>query len=307
MSKMHVKKSILIHAPTDKVYKIISDFNHWSSWSPWLIMEPEAKVDVATDAKFYSWEGTRVGAGNMKITAENPNKSVDMDLTFLKPWKSVAKVRFELQAKGNETEVLWLMDSSLPFFMFWMKKMMVAWIGMDFERGLAMLKDYTEDGKVHSRLHFKGTSQFGGCNYIGIRRDCTINTVGPCMKEDFDKIWQYIGKNKDLVNGYPFSIYHKWDMVKGNVSYTAGVPVNTIPADLSSGMVSGAIPATEIYTLEHVGNYRHLGNAWSTLNSMQRNKEFNSRKGFHPFEVYVNNPNEVPEEELITAVNFAVK
>ena len=85
MPKMHIKKSILINAPVDRIYSIVSDFNHWRPWSPWLITEPEAKVTVAPDAKYYEWEGNRTGEGNMKITAEKANESIDYDLMFLKP------------------------------------------------------------------------------------------------------------------------------------------------------------------------------------------------------------------------------
>jgi effector-binding domain-containing protein len=39
---------------------------------------------------------------------------------------------------------------------------------------------------------------------------------------------------------------------------------------------------------------------------MQRNKEFKYRKGIDPFEVYLNMPGEVPNEQLVTEINFPV-
>ena len=45
------------------------------------------------------------------------------------------KVDFYLKSNENSTEVNWTMDSSLPFFMFWMKNQMVEFIGMDYDRG----------------------------------------------------------------------------------------------------------------------------------------------------------------------------
>ena len=89
-------------------------------------MEPETKVTVRSDAKYYEWEGDRVGSGNMKIIKEVENATVDYDLMFLKPWKSKAKVSFYLKPEGTSTSVTWTMDSSLPFFLFWMKKMTEA-------------------------------------------------------------------------------------------------------------------------------------------------------------------------------------
>lgn len=39
-------------------------------------MEPETELDVAADAKSYSWNGKRTGSGNMKILSEVPNSLV---------------------------------------------------------------------------------------------------------------------------------------------------------------------------------------------------------------------------------------
>lgn len=307
MPKTHVSKSKEISAPIDKVFSTLSDFNHWMPWSPWQLCEPEARVKVAEDTKYYEWEGKRLGSGNMSITNESPHTSIDYDLTFLKPWKSKAKVRFELEPTSEGTRATWIMDSSLPFFMFWMKKSMEAFIGIDFDRGLNMLKEYVEEGKVKSKLEFIGRGSYPGCQYIGIRRDCSVSEVGKMMSGDFHKLTDYFSDNEENIASEPFSIYHKWEPVKQTVSYTAGFPVKTLPDNLPSEMISGAIPATDTYTLRHVGPYLHLGNAWSTLMTMQRAKEFKPKKGFHPFETYVNMPGEVPDTELITDIHFGVK
>ncbi len=307
MPKTHVSKSITIGASAEKIFNIINDFNHWTAWSPWLICEPEAKVTVADDAKFYEWQGKRTGAGEMKVTAESPHSSIDYDLIFLKPWKSKARVYFKLAPEGENTRVTWIMDSSLPFFMFWMKKSMEAFIGMDFERGLNMLKEYAEDGAVKSKLEFIGRGHYPGCKYVGIKRDCSASEVGEKMAADFNSLKDLASANEDNLEGVPFSIYHKWDPVKQQVSYTAGFPVKQVPDSLPAGVISGAIPATETYTVRHVGPYLHLGNAWTTMMMMQRAKEFKPKKGFHPFETYVNAPDQVAETELITDIHFAVK
>ena len=304
---MHISKSTVINAPVDKVYNTLNNFNYWTSWSPWLIQDPEAKVEVAGDAKSYSWEGNTIGSGNMKVTAEKPNEAIDYDLNFLKPWKSSAKVRFEMKPKDDGTEVTWLMDSSLPVFMFWMKKMMVAYVGMDYERGLAMLKEYVEDGTVHSKLDFSGASTYPGCTYIGIKTDCTKETIGTQMGKDFDEVGTFMADHKDLVAGQPFSIYHKWDPVKNKISYTSGIPVSKVPDNLPDRFVTGEIPETQVYTVKHTGPYEHLGNAWSTMYTMERSKTFKTNKKIHPFETYANDPRSVPSNELITEVHFAIK
>lgn len=307
MPKISIKRSIKINASPEKVFNIINDFNHWSIWSPWLIMEPEVKVTVADDAKYYEWNGKRVGSGNMTITSEKENESVYYDLIFLKPWKSKAKVSFELKADGKATDVSWTMDSSLPFFMFWMKKMMMAFISMDYDRGLNMLKDYVEDGKVHSKLSFLGENSFEEISYIGIRTMTNKQNMGPQMGSDFDKLEEFLKDQPDLANGKVFSIYHKWDMVKNRVDYSACVQVKSIPSELPEGMISGQIAAGKAYQIEHKGPYAHLGNAWTTLYGMQRGKEFKVNKKVNPFEVYNNKPGDVKDRDLSVTVNFVLQ
>lgn len=306
MPKMNIERSITINAPIDKVYSVISDYHHWSAWSPWLIMEPGVNVTVKPDGKFYEWEGKRTGSGNMTITNETENKSVNMDLLFLKPWKSKAKVGFTFSTEGTGTKVTWDMQSSLPFFMFWMKKMMEQFIGMDYERGLRLLKDYVQDGEAHSKLNFIGKESFGGTKFVGIKTQCTKETMGKKMQEDMPKLFALSQAEGIAISGTAFTQYHKWDMVKNAIEYTAAIPVESFPSNLPDGFYTGEIPATTVHTLEHVGPYQHLGNAWTTMYTMQRNKEFKLNKKIHPFETYHNSPADTLENELITKVHFPI-
>lgn len=307
MPKLIVIRSILIDAPIEKVFGVLNDFSTWTAWSPWLIMDPQAKVTVAENKKYYDWVGPRSGSGNMKIVGEEENKSISIDLFFLKPWKSKAKTYFHLSTLENQTEVKWVMDSSLPFLMFWMKKMMESFIGMDYDRGLRLLKDYVEDGKVHSELNFIGRETLAEQIYVGIPTSCTRETMGKKMAEDMPRLLQFITKNGLEINGAAFTQYSKWDMVNNRIEYVSGVPVSSIPENLPDGFTQGKIPMTAVYSLEHRGAYQHLGNAWTTLYSMQRGKEIAVNKKIHPFETYHNVPGEVADDQLITRVHFPLK
>lgn len=306
MPKMSIKRSVLLNASVDKVYAAVADFHHWPNWSPWLIMEPGVKVATREDGKFYEWEGNRTGSGNMTVLDEKENEWIDYDLQFLKPWKSKAHVRFEIQSKGEQTEVSWYMNSKLPFFLFWMKKMMETYVGIDYERGLRLLTDYVEDGKVHSQLDFSGTEKLEGFKYIGVNTNCTKETMGKKMAEDLPKVMEVLSAAGQEPAGPAFTQYHKWNMVKDDINYTSGIAVKEIPTNLPSGIISGEIPATSVYTIAHTGPYHHLGNAWSTLYTMMRNKEFKSNKKLHAFETYHNKPGDVGENELLTKIHFPI-
>ena len=245
----------------------------------------------------------------MKLTHQHTSSSIDFELTFLKPWKSKAQVNFTLSEEGDHTHVIWNMRGSLPIFMFWMKKMMEAFVGMDYERGLRMLKDYAETGSVPSKLEFEGESSFDGCDFIGIKTSTTIDEIGAAMEQDFGKLMGVLQSRENIGPMYGLAIYHDYDVVKRNVEYTCGFAIEnkTQATQLSDGIFLGNIPQLKVYKLVHTGPYMHLGNAWSAIISCQRAKVFKSSKAHHPFELYLNDPTTTPENELLTAVCFAAK
>lgn len=307
MPKIHIDKSIFINKKPAEVYSKLNDFEHWKSWSPWLILEEEVKVTIAKDGKYYEWLGDITGSGNMTVLKEEKNKSIEYNLTFLKPWKSVADVAFLLKEEGEGTRVHWTMNSKLPFFLFWMKKMMIAYVGMDYDRGLNLLKDYVEDGKVHSKLDIKGYGSIEGYNYVGFKTECPLDQMGDRMRVDFEKLMPFMKvENSDKISGNAFSIYHEWDPIKNKVSYTAGVPISTPPNELLEGMITGTIPSSKCFSVVHNGPYRHAGNPWSALYSRQRAKKFKLNKRVHPMEVYMNSPKDTSENDLKTEVIFPI-
>lgn len=306
MPKIHVTRSKLINAPAEAVFPAIANMDQWAAWSPWLIMEPEAVVTVSDDGRSYHWKGNRVGEGSMAITEVTENKSARYDLIFLKPFKSTAKVGMDLYEVEGGTEVSWSMDSQLPFFMFFMKRMMEAFIGMDYERGLNLLKDYIEDGEVHSKLNFLGPRDYAGCDYIGIRRACTLEQMPTLMQQDFEALGPWAA-DAGLDPAAMFCIYHDFNPMKGRCEYTAAVPYTDKLGEMPGHFITGSQAATKLYTLEHVGPYEHLGNAWSAMHNLIRAKEIKVVKSYHPFETYGNSPTDTAPNDLITHINFAIK
>ncbi|MDC1434070.1 SRPBCC family protein [Flavobacteriaceae bacterium] len=308
MPKMNVIKSIYVDAAPEKIYPIINDLSNWEQWSPWVIAEPNAQLNVAADGKYHEWDGEIIGAGNLKIKEEVENQSVTMALNFLKPWKSKAITRFALKKKAKGTEVVWTMESSLPFFLFWMKKQMEIFVGMDYERGLTMLKDLVETGSSNSSLNFKGIKTFNATKYVGLKSQCRSSNLGQSMEKDFTQLMEFVRKNGvEKAHGNPLSIYHEFDVMKGKVIYSACHPVKEIPVEIPKNFYVGELPKMNVYTVSHTGPYRHIGNAWSAAMMHQRAKKFKAAKKIPPMEVMLNSPKNTPEKELVAEILFAVK
>jgi predicted transcriptional regulator YdeE len=307
MPKLQFEKSIDISASPREVFENIAHLGRWKSWNPWLVADPDAVVDVAPDGKSYHWAGKRTGEGRMSIAREVAEEEIDIDLQFLKPFKSQSRVSFHLQPLGEGCRVTWKMDGGLPFFLFFLKKMMTTMLGMDFERGLRMLKDDAEVGEVPSRLEWRGVSDYPGCSYVGIRTECAISDLGERMSKDFERLRAWAEETNAEVSASPFSVYNKWDFSRGICKYTSGYPVNVLPTSIPEGMMTGTLPSLRVYQIAHKGAYRHVGNAWSAGMQMAQSKEFAQDKSHPPFELYTTRPGEVAEGDQEVLVSFPVK
>jgi carbon monoxide dehydrogenase subunit G len=145
-----VQRTVLINAPSDKVFSMINDIKAWTVWSPYEKKDPAMKrtygAVTAGKGATYAWEGNKeVGQGSMEIVESNPQKIV-IKLDFLKPFEAHNIGEFMLEPKGDSTSVTWAIYGPSPY----MSKVVGTFmniddmIGRDFEKGLADLKAAAE-------------------------------------------------------------------------------------------------------------------------------------------------------------------
>lgn len=306
MPDFQLERSIAIKAPAASVFSNVKNFKNWSVWSPWILAEPGCKLSYADDGLSYSWDGSIIGSGAMEVLESVENEAIRYRLTFLKPFKSVSTVSFRFDESNGETNTHWSMSGSLPFFLFWMKRMMVAGIEMDYDRGLRMLKDHVELGSVPSDLKFSGIEKVDGFDYAGLNGECDYSELSAQMKNDFEKLCSATEAAGIVPAGAPVSFYSKFEIADRKIGYTVALPVAT-GTRLPEGIEAGKLPTIKCYTIHHTGPYRHVGNPWAAGMIHQRAKVFSSKKAIPPFEVYRNDPGKVPESELLTSVYFPIK
>ncbi|MEJ6723091.1 MAG: SRPBCC family protein [Akkermansiaceae bacterium] len=305
MPKFTVSKQKIISAPLGQIYDEVRDFNSWRRWAPWLTVEPDCALTYSPSGDSYGWAGQVIGSGKMTVTAEEKNKWIVYDLEFFKPWKPKAKVRMNFREVSDGVEVTWTMDSSLRFFMFWMVGMMEGLIGMDYDRGLAMLKDQIELGEVSSKLEFSGEKQIAGFRYLGKERECPIADIGKTVEADIAKLENTVEKFGIKSMGKPFAVYHKWDLKKKVARFTIGLPIGNSSTSYPEGVFSADMPPVSVYPIRHTGLYRHVGNAWAAGISHGRAKKFKQSRKAHPFEIYEQQAEEGVES--VTLVCFPKK
>jgi len=305
-----IKQSIQIDKPLEEVFSVVSNFNTWHHWSPWLCMEPDCPLEIIGNAgeteHGQKWNGKRIGEGEMHLKAISPSKSLDYDLIFIKPWKSQSKVRFDFEAKSNGTLITWHMQGSIPIFLFFMRKMMTAMVGSDYQRGLNMLKEFLETGSVNSKINFIGEVSREGFYYLGKHRKCGTDEVGTAMEQDFAELEKLLSEDKLVTPEFMCSFYRQYDLVNKNCEYTSAVAYLNKPAPVE-GLESGEVAAHQALNIEHIGPYKHLGNAWSTIQSMLRASKKKQSKSIPMYEIYLNFPGQIEDKEIKTALHMPLK
>lgn len=146
-----VERSATIDAPPERIYEQIADFHNWTNWSPWEGIDPDLQrtfsgAESGTGA-VYDWSGNRkAGQGRMEITEAIAPSQVRIDLVFQKPWKAHNDTLFTIQPEGSGARVSWSMTGKKTFMtkVMGIFKSMDAFLGPDFEKGLAQLKATTE-------------------------------------------------------------------------------------------------------------------------------------------------------------------
>ena len=309
---LNVQRSITIAKPIDEVFKAVTDFNTWRAWSPWLCQEPECPVGIkgnpAEVGHTQRWDGQRIGAGEMSVSSVNPPQRIEYQLTFLKPWKSQNAVAFDFAADDGGTKVTWYMQGTMPVFLFFMRKMMTAFVGSDYERGMSMLKEYLETGEVLSSIDIHGEVTGEDFYYLGLRRSCNLKEVGPAMEKDFSTLKSAVEKGDLPPPDFALSFYHKYDMANQICEYTSGFGYKTpAKSQNTNNIVSGHVEKHKALRVDHKGPYRHLGNAWTTAQGLLRASKKKSSKQIAMYEIYGNFPGEVADKDILTKIHLPLR
>ncbi|MCK5809915.1 MAG: GyrI-like domain-containing protein [Cocleimonas sp.] len=308
MAAYQVSRSITISAPIKTIRTSLIDFTQWPAWSPWLIIEPTATLEYSDSQSEvganYNWEGQLIGAGSMQIETLEDSK-IEIKTTFIRPFKSKADVSFEFESIGDETKVTWNMSGKVPFFLIPMLKKIKAYVGMDYERGLRLLKEYIETGSLSSSITIDGVTHHPAIKYIGIENECKLTDIGKVMPTSFQTLAKFI-QEKNGSMGAVFAIYNEFDLVGQHASFISAIAIDR-DIEVEAPFIMGELEESECVKVTHTGPYPHIGNGWAAAMGYARAKEIKTTKSPIGIEYYLNDPVNTPTNELITAVILPIK
>lgn len=290
-----ITRSITINKDAKTIFNKIIDFKSWQGWLPWLIHEPDTKIEYSKDYDkengFYNWDGKIVGAGKITHVKFLLYSKIEQRIDFLKPFKSTNKIGWDFEEVNKKTKVSWTMEGKMPFFCRFMVKKLIVDISKDYDFGLTML-----NGKVDSKAEYPLIS-FDKEAKLEEQKCLTKSYAGPfaempkAMKKGFSELFTHFKEAKIKQAGIPLSVYHKMDAKKTKVVCDMAIP---IAGDVDLGNFKIKNYAGGKYLKCNLkGDYKFLETAWRVVFvHLKMNKmKFNWRKPC--LEIYTKNPMEV--------------
>lgn len=137
---------------------------------------------------------------------------------------------------------------------------------------------------------------------LTIRTRTAVQNLHQVMGQSLGAIAQYLGQMGQQPAGAPFAAYYNMDMQ--NMDVEIGFPIASKVADRGE-IHMGEIPGGKAVSCVFVGPYDKVTAAYDALNQwMQANK---AEPTGVAYEVYLNDPSQVPPEAIQTQILFPLK
>jgi effector-binding domain-containing protein len=137
---------------------------------------------------------------------------------------------------------------------------------------------------------------------LSVRTRTPVYELKNFLGEAYEMIMQYVAELGEEFAGPPFAAYYNMDMQDLDVE--AGFPVaHQLPG--KGRIQSTEIPAGNYAATIHIGPYAEAEKAYAELN------EWVIKQGHQPtgivYECYLNDPNEIPEDQLQEQILYQLK
>jgi hypothetical protein len=151
----HMERSIVVNAPPAAVFQQLASFEKFNKWSPWAIMDPEAKQTIegpvsGVGAKM-SWDGPETGKGSQWTVEYEENKRIKNAMAF-EGMEGATFASFLLEEVPEGTKVTWTYDNDVKetgygnasMVKLFNAFMLEGMLGKQYEEGLAAMKQIVE-------------------------------------------------------------------------------------------------------------------------------------------------------------------
>ncbi len=301
-----VRRSLEVEAPTESAFAAIVDFKSWPEWSPWLLHEPDTRIEYSDDYRkeggYYTWDGKVVGAGKLTHVAIRPQSRIEQEIDFLRPFKSTSRVNWEFEPVDGRTRVTWEMEGEMPFLFRFMTRRMEPMIGRDYELGLALLNGYLNAAAPHPRLAFAGEETLEDFSYWAIPFSGNLRRLEAARKHDVEALQAAAAGP----TGLALTLYRNLDPLGSQFEAEIAIPIGEHSGQ--SNYIRREFHGGRYFKMTLRGDHRFLPLAWYALCSHCRMHRIRRDKSRPALEIYHDVPTEADAgNEILTALYIAIR
>jgi effector-binding domain-containing protein len=313
-SSAHVERSTTIDAPPATIFALLNGFRSFNKWSPWAQRDPQAEYiyegpDSGVGATMrWASQNPQMGSGFQKITASEPYKGIQTHLDFGS--QGTAQAFFDLEPAAAGTVVTWGFDTDFGVNLVsrYMGLMFDNWIGADYEAGLANLKILAEGLPKQDWTDLEIAVvdvEPAVIVYTATGSTWDPAAIGEAYAEAYRQIVSFLAANKLESSGSPLAVTTSSN--EEGWQFDAGIAIDEMPAieidpasPIQIRQTRGAMAVRGV----SVGSYADLSADWDKV------RAWIAAHGYEeaglPWEEYVSDPEDTPEEELITHLYLPV-
>jgi len=297
-----ISDSKIINAPAEVIFNKVNEYKTWEEWGPWKAEDSTMTFNypekTSGEGASYSWNGDM--SGSMITTKVIPNKEIQQDLTLNTPaGERNPKVYWFFEDVEGGTKVTWGMKGEHTLI----DKMFYSFSDMDFEAemhkmnqlGLEGIANAVEEDMKKYAINVDGITQYGGGYYMYVTTVSKMNEISDKMGGMFGQVSGYMEANKIPMAGMPFTIYNEIDNMNGTVIFSTAIPIKErVITPQGSPVVSGYMEPVSALKTTLKGNYENLPEGYVTARQYISKNNLTIDPNRKMFEVYVNDPEEVP-------------
>jgi len=309
--RIEVHQEIDAHPAT--VFALVNDFRRYTLWAPWADTDPNARFIYSGNSRgvgaTVTWDGRILGTGTQTINESRPFEYVGIIMSPGEPGE--AKSWFRLEPGVGTTIVHWGFEADYGMNIVgrYFASMLGSVVARDYEAGLTNLKELAES---LPRADFSDIEiehlvvEPMDIAYLPTTSRPEPAAISEAMGKAYFRILNFIDDHGLKDAGAPLSITRTFS--GSTLIFDAAIPVRGVNDDTprnDAGVRLGATYGGAVIRVRHVGSYRNLSAthrkiaAYLAALGIERNGD--------PWESYVSDPGNVPEQDLLTYVYYPIK
>ena len=308
--EIRVRRSMLIKRDRADVFNEVRDFRTWPQWSPWMLHEPDARLEQGDapdqQGSWYAWDGKLIGAGRITHLRLDVPERIEQRITFTRPFKSTSAVSWEFVEHPSGTEVVWSMRGRMPFMLRFLAPIISAGIDKDYEIGLVLLRARLDPSADRLRIRFIGETEYAEQSALTIPFQGSLDAMVAAMKQGLPRLATAAAKRGIVADRALFAAYHKADPTRDHFECDIALPVpeGTDPGEFAMRRLGGG----RYYLAEVQGSYDFLAPAWYSIMGHLRMAKLNWDRRRPSLEVYAVDPGTAADSnDILTRIYVPIR